>query len=206
MWSFPWLRNGKRSCSGGRRRVHVSPRKQASFRPRLDVLEDRCLLSFSTPTYYPVGTAPQAIVTADLNNDGKFDLVTANSGTYDSSGSSVGGGVSVLLGLSSNNGKKAPASGTFAAAQNYATGPAVSVALGDFNGDGQLDIVTGNFDGNIRMLLGKGDGTFQQGPTTTGGGGSYTAVADLDGDGSARRPPPPCGRSSPAGARRGRGR
>jgi hypothetical protein len=37
----------------------------------------------------------------------------------------------------------------------------VSIASGDFNGDGKLDVVFGNADGSISLLLGNGDGTFQ---------------------------------------------
>jgi uncharacterized protein (TIGR03118 family) len=40
-----WLRNGKRSAPAARRRRQTSPRQRHSFRPRLDVLEDRRLLS-----------------------------------------------------------------------------------------------------------------------------------------------------------------
>src|SRR5262249_54434481 len=37
----------------------------------------------------------------------------------------------------------------------------VSVVVGDFNGDGKLDIVTANGGGTMSLLLGNGDGTFQ---------------------------------------------
>ena len=39
-----WLRNSKRSAPR-RRRTQTSPRQRASFRPRPEALEDRCLLS-----------------------------------------------------------------------------------------------------------------------------------------------------------------
>ena len=39
-----WLRNGKRSAPGARR-TPTSPRRRASFGPRLEAIEDRCLLS-----------------------------------------------------------------------------------------------------------------------------------------------------------------
>jgi hypothetical protein len=40
-----WLRNGKRSAPAARRRRQTSPRGRAGFRPFLDILEDRHLLS-----------------------------------------------------------------------------------------------------------------------------------------------------------------
>ncbi len=40
-----WLRNSKRSAPAARRRTPTSPRPRASFRPRLEAIEDRCLLS-----------------------------------------------------------------------------------------------------------------------------------------------------------------
>ena len=45
MLSSPWLRNGKRSAPAARRRTPTSPRQRASFRPRLEAIEDRCLMS-----------------------------------------------------------------------------------------------------------------------------------------------------------------
>src|SRR5947199_8801365 len=95
-------------------------RKHLSFRPQLEALEHRWLPSFSSPAAYTVGTAPQAVLTADVNGDGKLDLITANLGNWDSSARAyIGGGVSVLLGLANNKGV---ATGTFKAAQNYALG------------------------------------------------------------------------------------
>jgi hypothetical protein len=170
-----WLRNlrcGNYQPATGR------PAHALRARPQLEALEERYLLSFSTAVSYPVGTAPQAVVTADLNHDGAPDLITANRGTYDPiSGTYLGGGsVSVLLGLRDNKGLP---TGTFGAAQNYAIGSCVSVAVGDINGDGKPDIVTGN--GGV--LLGKGDGTFRVGASYSGGLGSYVSLADFNSDG-----------------------
>src|SRR5262249_7533685 len=73
---------------GGQRRRRASLRT-ATLRPNLEVLEDRLTPSFSSATSLPVGTNPQAVVTADFNHDGQLDLATTNSG---------GDTVSVLLG------------------------------------------------------------------------------------------------------------
>ena len=161
-----------------RRREPLSPFfAQAA---EVETLENRCLLSgFSATTTYPIGTSanPQAVITVDVNGDGKLDLITANAGTYDSTtGTYVGAGVSVLLGVA---GKKGTATGTFAPAQNYAVGPAAAVAVGDLNGDHKLDIVTAS--GGI--LLNNGNGTFRTGPSYTGGLGSFIATTDLHHDG-----------------------
>ena len=119
-----------------------------------EALDDRFLLSFSPATSFPAGTNPQAVVTADFNNDGKLDLATSN---YDQM--TGDGAVTVLLG----NGD-----GSFQPAQTSATGPyPVSLAAGDFNADGKLDLATANQDvftltgdNDVSILLGNGDGTF----------------------------------------------
>src|SRR5215467_14580046 len=63
-----------------------------------------------------------------------------------------------------------------------------SIAVGDFNGDGKLDLAVCNFgDWNIYVLLGNGDGTFQAARSVyfASGGGFpwYVVTADFNGDG-----------------------
>src|SRR6266699_3917489 len=62
------------------------------------------------------------------------------------------------------------------------------MAVGDFNGDGKLDLAVVNFgDWNIYVLLGNGDGTFQAARSVyfASGGGFpwYVVTADFNGDG-----------------------
>ncbi len=91
------------------------------------------------------------------------------------------GNVSVLFG----NGD-----GTFQAAVNYplSTGP-TSVVVGDFNGDGKLDLAAavGNLDGTgaeVAVLLGSGDGTFQYPVNYATGQGPFSVVVgDFNHDG-----------------------
>lgn len=124
-------------------------------------------------TYATQAGNTYAVVIADVNGDGKPDLLAANA---------FSNSVAVLLG----NGD-----GTFQAAVNYgAGGTAVSLAVADVNGDGKLDIIVADLGGTISpgavgVLLGNGDGTFQ--PVVTYGSDGYTAysvaVADVNRDG-----------------------
>src|SRR5205814_4244629 len=85
--------------------------------------------------------------------------------------------VSVLLG----NGD-----GTFQPAVNSDTGAGpLSVAVGDFDGDGKLDLATANL-GDVSVLLGNGDGTFGAPasiPMSDGSSPASVAVGDFNADG-----------------------
>jgi hypothetical protein len=126
---------------------------------------------------YGTGQGPASIVAADFNGDGKPDLAIADSLEP---GNGLGSGlVSVLL----NNGD-----GTFGSRTDYSTGqfPA-SVVAGDFNGSGKMDLaVAGNLDiyGNVSILMGNGDGSFQRRSVYDEGFGiSSLVAADFNADG-----------------------
>lgn len=131
--------------------------------------------TFRTPLDYSTGSGPHSLAIGDFNGDGKLDLVTANNGPLGSG--QPGNTVSVLLG----NGD-----GTFQAAVNYGTGSGPwALAVGDFNGDGKLDVVTANIASNsISVLLGNGDGTFQPAVSYASGAQPMAiATGDFNGDG-----------------------
>lgn len=126
--------------------------------------------------YIPVpvpGDGDDSLAAADLNHDGKLDLVVAS--TYNNLG-----GVSVLLG----NGN-----GTFAPAVSYPS-PTVgaftnAVAIADFNGDGHPDIAATNYDGDdVAVFIGVGDGTFKNAASYPGSLYPVGLVTgDFNGDG-----------------------
>jgi uncharacterized repeat protein (TIGR03803 family) len=120
------------------------------------------------------GGDPEGAAVADLNGDGKLDLVVANAGCC---GFGAGNTIAVLLG----NGD-----GTFQAAVLYSTGnKPMWIAVGDFNGDGKLDVATANqVDNTVSILLGNGDGTFQTAIAyATGSSPETVMAADFNGDG-----------------------
>jgi hypothetical protein len=137
-------------------------------------------------TYASAGIDAYSVAMADVNGDGKPDLLVANL----SNSNSAGGSVSVLLG----NGD-----GTFQTAVTYDSGgyEALSLAVADVNGDGKPDLVAANAcvngnncnNGAVGVLLGNGDGTFQTAVAYSSGGNDgglvvgSVAVADVNGDG-----------------------
>ncbi len=130
--------------------------------------------TFQAPQSFTVASGPTFVTVADLNGDGHPDLVVA------SPRSSVGNNgrmISVLLG----NGD-----GSFQPAVNYTVGVGpTAIAVGDLNGDGIPDLVvtytgfTNTTPGGVDILLGNGDGTFQDATTLASG---FVATAVVEGD------------------------
>jgi hypothetical protein len=128
--------------------------------------------------YSSSGQYAFAVAIADLNADGKLDVVVTNACANPSCPT---GSVGVLFG----NGN-----GTLQAPTVYATGGASSawslgLALGDLNADGKPDIVATYQSGGVGVLLNKGNGTFAPAVSYDSVGYmSYSAaVADINGDG-----------------------
>lgn len=80
---------------------------------------------------------------------------------------------------------------TFQPAVTYPVGTAPkAVAVGDFNGEGVMDLAVANSgdpttgdDGNVSILLGNGDGTFQPAQSVVAGKNPFSvAVDDFNGD------------------------
>lgn len=131
--------------------------------------------SFQPPVNFSSGAKnPWQLAVGDVNKDDKLDVVTANGGG-NCGISCDSGSVSVLPGNGDGSFQTALVSSTppFAPASQ-------SMALADFDGDGNLDVVSLSA-GNV-LLLGKGDGTFQA-PTWLGAVGYGTAAADFNHDG-----------------------
>jgi hypothetical protein len=120
----------------------------------------------SDPQMLYTGTDAVDVAVADLNSDGKLDIVTADS-YYNS--------VSVLL---------ADSAGGFAASQSYfVDGYASSVVLGDFDHDDEIDIAASTGGSGINVLYGRGDGTFTLPQSIANPGGYQLVAKDFNGDG-----------------------
>lgn len=140
--------------------------------------------TFGSEAFYGTSSTNGAssITAADVNLDGKLDLVVAN----------YWGGISVLLGIGD---------GTFQPAADYQSGTSElggpSLVVADVNGDGKPDLLVANYagycpstslydcGGAVDLLLGNGDGTFQPvaSYSSAGYGAQSVAVADLIGNG-----------------------
>lgn len=128
---------------------------------------------FTAGSTTPVGTHPSSVAVGDFNGDGYPDLAVANRD---------GNNLTVLLGQP-GGGFKPVAHGPFAAGNSPS-----SLAVGDFNGDGQLDLAIANeLDNTVTVLLGDGTGNFTPAtasPFAVGLHPTSLAVGDFNSDGN----------------------
>ena len=127
--------------------------------------------------YNSGGGWPGSVALADINGDGKLDIIVTN-GNY-SSGTSF----AVLLG--NGDGTFQPAIVT----PLSTIGEWNALAVSDVNNDGKPDLIivilSAASENDVAVILGNGDGTFKA-PViydSGGNGGGSIAVADVNGDG-----------------------
>jgi len=126
-------------------------------------------VAFAPATNYTVGSNPHSAVAADVNGDGKVDLICANLGANN-------------LMVLTNNG-----SGVFGSnATNAVSSSPESVVATDVTGDGKVDLVCYCSSGSLKVLTNNGSGGFvNAGNYVAGANNTYGVViaADVNGDG-----------------------
>jgi hypothetical protein len=143
--------------------------------------------TFGLPINSPAGYRPKSIAVGDFDNDGNLDLAAVSSYSY---GQNAGGAVNVMFG--NGNGNFQPPSRFVL---NDAYSMAQSVAVGDFNDDGIMDLAVASngysyffydySDGHTSVLLSNGDRTFAAPINTFGSLNEVSSVvaADFNDDG-----------------------
>lgn len=124
------------------------------------------------------GSVPFSIALADLNGDGILDLIVAN----ECNNGCLSGSITVLMGNGDGTFTALPILGLESKPQG--------LSVGDFNGDGKLDVIVGGafmldtMNGAVTFLQGNGDGTFKTSIQSLSPGFVNTlSPADFDGDG-----------------------
>jgi hypothetical protein len=149
---------GRFRAGGNSDLVTINPGSQT-----VDLLAGLGAGRYANPVAVETQSHAQVVRAADFNHDGVSDLALLDAA-----------GLSVLLG----DGR-----GSFAAPTTYDVGPNPSgLSVGDVNHDGHLDLVVGDAFGDVLVLIGRGDGTFQ--PYRKTDQSVALAVADLNGDGT----------------------
>ena len=132
---------------------------------------------FDTKVDLTAGSAAFGMSLGDVDGDSKLDIAVANNGTN-------------TMSVFRNTGSSGSVS--FAAKQDFTTGNAASsVAMGDLNGDGKLDLAATSFSSNTVSLFRNTatSGTIDANSfaakvdLTTGTSPFGVSIADLDGDG-----------------------
>jgi elongation factor P hydroxylase/preprotein translocase subunit SecB len=134
--------------------------------------------SFAPKVAFATGSFPESVALADVNGDGKLDLVVANENSNS---------VSVLL----NTTAPGAAAPSFASKVDFTIGGVpFSVAVGDLNGDGKPDLVVANYGTDSVSVLLNTTAPGAAAPSfapkvdfATGSLPSSVALADLNGDG-----------------------
>jgi hypothetical protein len=133
--------------------------------------------TFQTPAFFAVNAGMPVLV--DLNNDGFLDIATLATPAP----SSTVPQVAVFL----NQGAASP--GVFQSPKFYAAASGISLLAGDFNGDGNQDLISANLNNGISpftgfsILYGKGDGTLNAPVTQSASSFTNFTIGDFNGDG-----------------------
>lgn len=131
--------------------------------------------TFGAKTDYAAGAGPASVVTADFDNDGDNDIASANTSSRN---------ISVFL----NNGTGifGPKTDFLVSMPGFTSPAPRGITVADFDGDGNMDLVTSNSSNlnTISVFFGNGDGTFDADVQyTTALGPDSVCAADFDGDG-----------------------
>ena len=157
----------------------------------VSIFTGNCSGTFNTPAFSQItlGDIGVTIQLADMNHDGKLDLVTSGAVLSGAGGSGFGEVAGNLVSVLFGDG-----TGHFGSGRVYRGEPSMyGLAVGDVNGDGVPDVVTANQDSNsVSVFLNDGTGGFgdPQGEPigynsgTTNSPTSPFLFADVDGNGT----------------------
>ncbi len=140
-----------------------------------DAMDSCCNITSTPLRLVKVGKTPSGIALADLNADGRLDVVTCNQADD-----------SLTVRLGNGDGSFGPATRTSLGIGSF--GPA-DLFVADANRDGKLDVLVANsFNGFVNIHFGNGDGSLSAADVYANGSGSgaetkAVTLADVNNDG-----------------------